>query len=109
MFTVFTLLGLLISLEVKAQTDDSNPQVICEGLVKPYRVDYLEGGGAGTPGSTYTWTVLTAGFTGNIVTNQGPSGSSNAILIVWGTTPRERMFYKLQRPVLMVAQEHLEH
>jgi hypothetical protein len=87
---VYTLLLLIAAIaavnEVNAQTQISNPQIICLGATdEPYQVDYLEGGGAGTPGSTYAWTVSTA--TAVITTNQGPSGSSNRILIDWSATP----------------------
>lgn len=84
---ILILAGIFSVSEVFAQTDPTNPQVICEGDIKTYQVDYTEGGGAGTPGSTYTWSVPTAGFLGNITTNQGPSGSSNRIIIDWATTP----------------------
>ena len=87
---VYTLLLLIAAIaavnEVNAQTQISNPQIICLGATdEPYQVDYLEGGGAGTPGSTYAWTVSTA--TAVITPNQGPSGSSNRILIDWSATP----------------------
>lgn len=72
---------------VKAQTNSSDPQIVCFGSTEPYRVDYTENSGAGTTNSTYAWSILTAGFTGSIATNQGPGASSNAISINWGTTP----------------------
>jgi len=72
---------------IQAQTNSGNPQVICEGIQRDYQVDYTEGAGAGTPGSTYTWAVPTTGFLGNITTNQGPSGSSNRVRIDWAATP----------------------
>lgn len=81
------LFGLLLSPLVEAQTNSSDPHVVCFGSTEPYRVDYTENAGAGTTGSTYAWSILTAGFTGSIATNQGPGASSNAISINWGTTP----------------------
>lgn len=85
--TLSFLFTLLMSTTLLAQTNNSNPHQICEGSIEPYRVDYTENAGAGTTGSTYAWSVLTAGFTGTITPNQGPSGSSNHISIDWGTTP----------------------
>jgi hypothetical protein len=81
------LFGLLLSPEVEAQTNSANPHIVCFGTTHPYRVDYTENAGAGTSGSTYAWSILTAGFAGTIATNQGPGASSNAISINWGTTP----------------------
>jgi hypothetical protein len=86
--------GLALGLQLKAQDDPTPTQTICEGETRPYRVDKDENGGAGTTGSTYAWSVTTAGFTGTITPNQGPSGSSNRILINWGSTPPG--FYTLQ-------------
>ncbi len=83
---LITWLSLLTSY-VSAQTNSANPHVICVNSTEPYQVDYTENGGAGTTGSTYAWTMLTAGFTGTITTNQGPGSSSNRIVINWGTTP----------------------
>lgn len=80
-------LGVIITHSMQAQTDPSNPQIICEGDVKNYQVDFTENGGAGTLGSTYAWTVTTGGFVGSVLTNQGPAGSSNRIQINWGSTP----------------------
>lgn len=82
----FTLTVLLPAIGF-SQTNSTNPHVICVSSTEPYQVDYTENGGAGTTGSTYAWTVLTAGFTGTITTNQGPGSSSNRIIINWGTTP----------------------
>lgn len=79
-------MGAMLTMDLHAQTDPSNPQIICEGDVKNYQVDYLENGGAGTLGSTYTWSVTTGGFAGSILTNQGPGSSSNRIQIDWGPT-----------------------
>lgn len=79
--------GLIPWLSIHAQDDPSPTQILCEGSSKYYRVDKDENAGAGTTGSTYTWSVITAGFTGTITPNQGPSGSSNRILIDWGGTP----------------------
>lgn len=87
LYLLLILTGLFSVKEVAAQTDPTNPQIICEGDIKSYQVDYTEGGGSGTPGSTYSWSVPTAGFLGVISNNQGPSGSSNRIIIDWATTP----------------------
>jgi hypothetical protein len=81
------LVGLFASQTMYAQTNSTDPQIICFGTTHPYRVDYTENSGAGTTGSTYAWTVLTPGFLGTITPNQGPGASSNAISINWGTTP----------------------
>jgi hypothetical protein len=62
-----------------AQTDPTNPQVICLQSVEPYEVDAPNG----TPGSTYTWSVTSPGFTGSIISGQG----TNEIMIDWGSTP----------------------
>ncbi len=69
------------------QTNSSDPQVVCVGYIGAYQVDYLENAGAGTLGSTYTWSVPTVGFVGLITTNQGPGSSENRIIIDWGATP----------------------
>ncbi|MBX7202907.1 MAG: hypothetical protein K1X77_07530 [Bacteroidia bacterium] len=79
--------GLAFNLPMQAQDDGTPTQVICVGETRPYRVDKDENAGAGTTGSTYAWSVVTAGFTGTINNNQGPSGSSNRITIAWGSTP----------------------
>lgn len=55
-------------------------QNICLGTTHTYTVDAVDGT-AGTPGSTYAWTVLTAGFAGTITTN------ANSASINWATTP----------------------
>lgn len=80
LFCLFTT-GLL------AQDNSSDPEVLCAGSVRPYRVDKDENGGAGTAGSTYTWSITPGSFAGSITTNQGPSGSSNRILVDWGASP----------------------
>jgi hypothetical protein len=87
LFTILSFSMLALSSHLWGQTDPTNPQIICEGTIRSYQVDYTEGGGAGTPGSTYTWAVTSGGFLGTITPNQGPSGSSNRILIDWATTP----------------------
>jgi len=86
LLTILSCILLFVSGDLWAQTDPTNPQIICEGDVKNYQVDYLENGGAGTLGSTYTWSVTTGGFAGTILTNQGPGSSSNRIQIDWGPT-----------------------
>jgi hypothetical protein len=86
LLTILSFTLLFVSSDLWAQTDPTNPQIICEGDVKNYQVDYLENGGAGTTGSTYTWSITTGGFAGTILTNQGPGSSSNRIQIDWGAT-----------------------
>ena len=81
------LIALSLGFEIHAQTSSASPQVVCAGYSGPYRVDFTENGGAGTTGSNYTWSVITAGFSGTITPNQGPGSSSNRVLINWGTTP----------------------
>lgn len=87
---IMTLMSLLLlgwpSTSI-AQTDPTNPQQLCTATLEAYQVDYTEGGGAGTPGSTYAWNVTGTGFAGTINLNQGPAGSSNRITINWGATP----------------------
>jgi len=70
----------------QAQTDNTDPHVICFGSIEPYQVDFSEGGGEGTPGSTYAWSVISGPFAGTLTPNQGPNGSSNRIVIDWGTS-----------------------
>lgn len=83
----FLLILNLLTLTVFGQNNSSNPHVICFGSSEPYRVDQSENSGQGTTGSTYSWVVTGAGFAGTIQTNQGPSGSSNHVIINWGSTP----------------------
>ncbi|MFN5620173.1 MAG: hypothetical protein ACK478_02620, partial [Flavobacteriales bacterium] len=64
------------------QTSSDPTQTLCFGTVEPYCVDCAENGGAGSTGSTYTWSVTTAGFLGTIAGNP-----SNNISIDWGNTP----------------------
>jgi hypothetical protein len=85
--TILILASTILYFNVVAQTNAANPQIICEGEIKNYQVDYLENGGAGTTGSNYNWSVTSPGFSGSILNNQGPSGSSNRIQINWGPTP----------------------
>jgi hypothetical protein len=83
---VFTL--LLLSISAGAQTTTTNPQILCVGASnQPYAVDEAENGGQGTTGSTYAWSITTPGFSGTLTPNQGPSGSTNRIIIDWGSTP----------------------
>ena len=70
-----------------AQTNGTDPQVVCVGYIGAYQVDYTENSGAGTIGSTYSWSVITAGFSGFISLNQGPGLSENRVIIDWGATP----------------------
>ncbi len=83
-----TLLVLLTANVGLAQTLTINPQVICQGETRPYRVDWQAPDGVdGTLGSTYAWSVITGGFVGVITTNQSPGGFNNQISINWGATP----------------------
>jgi uncharacterized protein (DUF2062 family) len=83
-----TFLSLLIGDVVFAQTLTNNPQIICQGETRPYRVDWQAPDGPdGTVGSTYVWSVITGGFAGVITTNQSPGGFNNHIIINWGATP----------------------
>ena len=83
-----TLLVLLTGNMGFAQTLTNNPQVICQGETRPYRVDWQAPDGVdGTVGSSYTWSVITGGFLGTIITNQSPGGFNNQIIINWGATP----------------------
>jgi hypothetical protein len=84
---LITLVAMLFLFNASAQTDPTNPQVICVESIESYQVDYLENAGAGTTGSTYTWSVTSPGFLGTITTGQGPAGSTNRIIIDWGLTP----------------------
>jgi len=76
---LLTVFIAIIAIAVKAQE-----QNICIGEVKTYAVDESDGIG-GTPGSTYDWQVLEAGFTGTITGNAGVAGSS--VDIDWAATP----------------------
>ena len=80
LISIFILILALNELAY-AQTNDANPHVICSGSTKTYRVDYTENGGAGTIGSTYTWTINGVP-TASIIAGQG----SNSINVNWGTT-----------------------
>ena len=84
------LLALLVSEIGFAQTNPTNPQTICEGFVGNYQVDQAENLGAGTTGSTYSWSVITPGFLGSITNNplgSVPPASTNRVEINWGATP----------------------
>ena len=81
------LLAWFASGRVMAQTNGTDPQVVCVGYIGAYQVDYTENSGAGTIGSTYSWSVITAGFSGFISLNQGPGLSENRVIIDWGATP----------------------
>ena len=81
------LFGLLLSPIAEAQTNSTDPHIVCFGSTHPYRVDYTENAGAGTTGSTYAWTVTPASptvtpFVGSITGN-----NTNSISINWGATP----------------------
>ncbi|HRG58804.1 MAG TPA: hypothetical protein PK323_07570, partial [Bacteroidia bacterium] len=83
-----TFLLLLISKLGFSQTLTNQPQIICQGETRPYRVDWQAPDGPdGTVGSTYVWSVITGGFAGTITTNQSPGGFNNHIVINWGATP----------------------
>jgi hypothetical protein len=84
---IITLAAILAAAAVHAQTNSTDPQVVCIGYIGAYQVDYTENGGVGTIGSNYVWTILTPGFLGTISTNQGPGSSENRVIIDWGATP----------------------
>lgn len=76
---LMTIFIAIIAIAAKAQE-----QNICLGEIKTYAVDETDGIG-GTPGSTYDWQVIEAGFAGTITTNAGVAG--NSVDIDWATTP----------------------
>jgi hypothetical protein len=86
------ILGFAWSQDLLAQDDPSPTQVICEGTIRPYRVDKDENGGAGTTNAQYSWSITSGTFLGTITTNQGPvvawspTGSTNRIIINWGAS-----------------------
>ncbi len=86
------ILGFVWSQDTIAQDNSSPTQVICEGTIRPYRVDKDENGGAGTTNAQYSWSITSGTFLGTITTNQGPvvawspTGSTNRIIIDWGTS-----------------------
>ena len=86
------ILGFAWSQDLLAQDDPSPTQVICEGTIRPYRVDKDENSGAGTTNAQYSWSITSGTFLGTITTNQGPvvawspTGSTNRIIIDWGTS-----------------------
>lgn len=86
------ILGFAWSQDLLAQDDPSPTQVICEGTIRPYRVDKDENGGAGTTNAQYSWSITSGTFLGTITTNQGPvvawspTGSTNRIIIDWGAS-----------------------
>jgi hypothetical protein len=87
----FILLILCLGLTSKnliGQTLTNQPQTICQGETRPYRVDWqvLPDDVNGTPGSTYVWSVLPL-CPAVIIPNQSPGGFNNHILINWGATP----------------------
>ena len=88
------MVALFATRSVMAQTDNTNPQIVCLGYIGAYQVDYLENTGSGTLGSSYAWSIITPGFVGTITTNQGPGSSENRIIIDWGATPVG--FYDIQ-------------
>jgi hypothetical protein len=86
------ILGFAWSQDLFAQDDPSPVQTICEGTIRPYRVDKDENGGAGTTDAQYAWSITSGAFLGTITNNQGPvvawspTGSTNRIIINWGAT-----------------------
>jgi hypothetical protein len=79
------LIALPYKVEAQVPSQNTDPQVLCFGTIEPYCVDCPSADPSGTPGSTYTWSIISGTFTGNIDTN--PSfPSSNHIIIDWGTT-----------------------
>lgn len=86
------ILGFAWSQDLLAQDNSSPTQTICEGTIRPYRVDKDENGGAGTTNAQYSWSFTSGTFLGTITTNQGPvvawspTGSTNRIIIDWGAS-----------------------
>lgn len=86
------ILGFAWSQDLLAQDDPSPTQIICEGTIRPYRVDKDENAGAGTTNAQYSWSITSGTFLGTITTNQGPvvawspTGSTNRIIIDWGAS-----------------------
>jgi membrane associated rhomboid family serine protease len=78
------IFGLIVSLDLMGQDNDSPTQTICFGSIKPYRVDWRAPDGLnGTPGSSYNWTLSPAvSPTASITAGNG----TNNITIDWGTT-----------------------
>lgn len=70
---------LLVSILTSSLTMHAQ-QSICFGTTHTYTVDAVVGP-TGTPGSTYAWSVPTAGFAGTITPN------ANSASINWATTP----------------------
>ena len=64
----------------------TNPQVLCFGAIEPYCVDCPASDPGGSPGSTYTWEIISGPFAGSIGTNPA-FPSQNHITIDWGTSP----------------------
>ncbi len=63
----------------------SQDSEICEGGLHTYSVDDADGT-AGTPGSSYAWSIVETTFVGNIVSPGAPA-DTNDIEIDWNTTP----------------------
>jgi hypothetical protein len=84
------IFGFAWSQDLLAQDNSAPTQTICEGTIRPYRVDKDENGGAGTTDAQYSWSITSGTFLGTITTNQGPvvawspTGSTNRIIIDWG-------------------------
>ncbi len=92
---IWMVMGIFLLPQLRAQENNSaQPDVICEGDIKFYRVDPGENSGGGSTGSTYAWSVTAGPFAGTITPNQGPVvawtaplGSTNRVQIDWGASP----------------------
>ena len=89
-----TLLSILVGEIGFAQTNPTNPHVICFGSMEPYQVDWQapDGGPDGTLGSIYSWNIApnlptVSPFAGTITQFQSPGGFNNRIVVDWGATP----------------------
>jgi hypothetical protein len=67
-------------------SNSSNPQVLCFGTVEPYCVDCPAANPAGTPGSTYSWQIISGPFAGSIAINPA-FPTQNHIQIDWANSP----------------------
>ena len=80
---LLTLLSAIMLGQVAWGQTLSNPtQTLCFGTVQPYCVDCAENDSLGTPGSTYTWTII-SGPGVPIINGQ----NENDITIDWSTVP----------------------
>ena len=91
---ILAILPILLSQIGFAQTNPTNPHVICFGSIEPYQVDWQapDGGPDGTLGSIYSWNIApnpptVSPFAGTITQGQSPGGFNNRIIVDWAATP----------------------